>query len=80
MKTKIFKYYLVLIVVVLITTVIFTTHLSKKYYKAEVENKLESIGLSIEYSLLQTDASSRIDYDKLAKDFAANYNQYHFHK
>lgn len=75
MKTKIFKYYLVLIVVVLITTVIFTTHLSKKYYKAEVENKLESIGLSIEYSLLQTDASSRIDYDKLAKDFAANYNQ-----
>lgn len=74
MKKKIFKYYLVLIVVVLITTVIFTTQLSKKYYKTEVENKLESIGLSIQYYLLQSKASSQIDYDKLAKDFAINYN------
>ncbi len=75
MKKKIFKYYLVLIVVVLITTVIFTTQLSKKYYKTEVENKLESIGLSIQYYLLQSKALSQIDYDKLAKDFATNYNQ-----
>lgn len=74
MKKKIFKYYLVLIVVVLITTVIFTTQLSKKYYKTEVENKLESIGLSIQYYLLQSNTSSQMDYDKLAKDFATSYN------
>ena len=74
MKKKILKYYLVLIVVVLITTVIFTTQLSKKYYKTEVENKLESIGLSIQYYLLQSNVSSQMDYDKLAKDFATNYN------
>lgn len=76
MKKKIFKYYLVLIVVVIISTVIFTTQLSKKYYKSEVENKLESIGFSIQYYLLHNTSGSQVDYNELAKDFATNYNQH----
>lgn len=76
MKKKIFKYYLVLIVVVIISTVIFTTQLSKKYYKSEVENKLESIGFSLQYYLLHNTSSSQVDYNELSKDFATNYNQH----
>ena len=75
MKKKILKYYLLLIVFVLVLTVIFTTQISKRYYKSEVENKLESIGISIQYYLLQHSSSSPIDYNQLAEDFANNYNQ-----
>lgn len=74
MKKKIFQYYLILIVVVLTCTVIFTSQISKKYYKSEVENKLKSIGFSIQYNLLDNNSSSKIDYSYLAKNFAANQN------
>ncbi len=74
MKKKITKYYLILIVVVITCTVIFTSQIWKKFYKEEVENKLQGIGLSIQYHLLDADISSKIDYDSLAKDFSNYYN------
>jgi two-component system phosphate regulon sensor histidine kinase PhoR len=74
MKKKIFQYYLILIVIVLTCTVLFTSQISKKYYKSEVENKLKSIGFSIQYYLLGNNSSSKIDYSSLAKNFAANQN------
>lgn len=75
MKKKILKYYLLLIVFVLVLTVIFTTQISKKYYKLEVENKLESIGISIQYYLLSNASGTDLNYNQLAEDFANNYNQ-----
>lgn len=75
MKKKIFKYYFILIVIVLTLTVIFTSQISKKYYKSEVENKLKSIGFSMQYYLLNYNSPSKIDYDFLAKDFIVNHNQ-----
>jgi len=75
MKKKILKYYLLLIVFVLVMTVIFTTQISKKYYKSEVENKLESIGISIQYYLLNSTSSLKTDYNQLAENFANNYNK-----
>jgi len=75
MKKKIFKYYLALIVVIIISTVIFTSQLSKKYYKSEVEYKLESIGFSIKYYLLNNTNESQLNYNKLANDFADKYNK-----
>lgn len=74
MKKKIFQYYLILIVVVLSCTVIFTSQISKKYYKSEVENKLKSIGFSIQYNLLDNNSSFNIDYSFFAKNFAADQN------
>lgn len=74
MKKKIFLYYLILIVVVLTCTVIFTSQISKKYYKSEVENKLKSIGFSIQYNLLDNDSYSKIDYSSFAKNFATDQN------
>ncbi|WP_010252630.1 two-component system histidine kinase PnpS [Acetivibrio cellulolyticus] len=75
MKKKIFKYYLILIAIVLTLTVIFTSQISKKYYKSEVENKLKNIGFSIQYYLLNLSDESMIDYNFIAKDFASNQNQ-----
>jgi two-component system phosphate regulon sensor histidine kinase PhoR len=74
MKKKIFLYYLILIVVVLTCTVIFTSQISKKHYKSEVENKLKSIGFSIQYNLLDNDSYSKIDYSSFAKNFATDQN------
>jgi len=75
MKKKILKYYLLLIAFVLVLTVIFTTQISKRYYKFEVENKLESIGISIQYYLLNNTSGQQLDYNQLAEDFANNYNE-----
>ncbi|OPZ91875.1 MAG: Sensor histidine kinase YycG [Firmicutes bacterium ADurb.Bin419] len=75
MKKQIIKYYLILIVIVITCTVIFTSQISKKFYKGEVENKLQSIGLSIQYHLLDSDISSKPNYNSIAKNFA----QYHNH-
>lgn len=75
MKKKILRYYLLLIVFVLVLTVIFTTQISKRYYKFEVENKLESIGISIQYYLLHNTSGLQLDYNQLAEDFANNYNE-----
>ncbi|MEN2775641.1 ATP-binding protein [Acetivibrio clariflavus] len=75
MKKKILKYFLLLIAFVLVLTVIFTTQISKKYYKFEVENKLESIGISIKYYLLNNASGLQPDYNQLAENFANSYNQ-----
>lgn len=47
MRKRIFKYYFILIMAVLILTAIFTSEVAQRYYKYEVENKLEIVGLSI---------------------------------
>ncbi len=74
MKKKIIKYYLILIVIVITCTVIFTSQISKKFYKEEVENKLQSIGLSIQYHLLDSVIPSKTNYNSLAKNFADYHN------
>jgi len=40
-----------------------------------VENKLEGIAFSIEYYLLNEAKNGEIDFDFIAKDYAAKYNQ-----
>lgn len=77
MKKRIFKYYLILILFVLIVSVIFTSDITGKYYKYEVENKLESVGLSIEYYLL--DSNRQLDYNSIAKDYAKRLNLNNLH-
>lgn len=74
MKKKIFKYYFFLILTVLIGTVIFTSQIAQKYYKYEVENKLKSIGFSIEYYLLKSENKPELDLDLFAKDYASSHN------
>lgn len=75
MKKKIFKYYLLLILIILSVTVIFIPKVSRKFYTQEVENKLEGIAFSIEYYLLNEAKNGEIDFDFIAKDYAAKYNQ-----
>lgn len=74
MKKKIFKYYFFLILTVLIVTIIFTSQIAQKYYKDEVENKLKSIGFSIEYYLLKSENKTDFDLDLFAKDYASSHN------
>lgn len=75
MKKKILKYYIVLILVVLTVTIIFTSHIAQKYYKHEVENKLSSIGFSIEYYLMELKDSHQMDFDSIAKEYAGMHNR-----
>ena len=41
-----------------------------KYYKFEVENKLKSIALSVEYYLESYKNKTTLDFNKVSKDFA----------
>jgi two-component system phosphate regulon sensor histidine kinase PhoR len=77
MRKRIFRYYFILIMAVLILTAAFTSEVAKRYYKYEVENKLESVGLSIEYFLLNS--NKEIDYNTIAKDYAGRLNLNNLH-
>ncbi len=77
MRKRIFKYYFILIMAVLILTAVFTSEVAKRYYKYEVENKLESVGLSIEYFLLNS--NKEVDYNTIAKDYAGRLNLNNLH-
>jgi len=74
MKKQIFKYYFILIFLVLLLTMFFTSMITQKYYKAEVENKLKSVAFSLEYLLLETPTGSSLDYENLAGDYAKKHN------
>lgn len=75
MKKKIFKYYLLLIFIILLGTIICNSQISKRFYTHEVENKLESIGFSIQYYLLSAGEQGEIDYGFIAKDYARKHNR-----
>jgi len=74
MRKRIFKYYFVLIFIILLVSMVFSTKIAQKYYKDEVENKLQSIALSLEYFLLENKNQSELDYDRLAEDYVNKQN------
>ncbi|TYQ12713.1 UNVERIFIED_CONTAM: two-component system phosphate regulon sensor histidine kinase PhoR [Acetivibrio alkalicellulosi] len=70
MKKKIFKYYIILFVCVLFITAFFTSTISGRFYKLEVENKLIAIGASIEHYIVNMAKYEEVDYNYVSKDFA----------
>lgn len=74
MKKKIFLYYLILIIAIMGIVVIFTSEVARKFYKSEVEKKLTSQVYAIEF-YASNSAQKPIDFDKIARDYAAAYNE-----
>lgn len=74
MRKRILKYFLFLVFLVLFITILFSSEIARKYYTAEVENKLQGLSFAIEYYLTDTDNNPILDYGVIARDFAEKYN------
>jgi len=76
MKKKIFLYYIILVVIGVSITGFFTSQLSQKFYKREVEEKLRNTARLIQYQLTRDIKEGvQIDYNQAAKAYAAILNQ-----
>lgn len=71
MKNKIVKYTILLVIIAITIASIFTIGLSRYFYIYEVKNSCESIAVLLSYQIeQQINNSSKIEFNKLAKDYA----------
>ncbi len=71
MKKKIFLYYIILIVIGVSVTGFFTSELTQRFYKNEVEEKLKNSANLIKYNISeQIAAGNKVDYNKIAVNYA----------
>ena len=71
MRRKIFLYYIILVIIGISITSFFTTRIAQKFYKQEVEEKLESIALLIQSDISEKHSKGNlIDYDFLANKYS----------
>lgn len=71
MKNKIVKYTILLVVIAITITGIFTYALAQYFYKSEVRNSSENTAILLSHQIEeQAYHNQKIDYDKLAKDYA----------
>jgi len=71
MKQRIFLYYLVLTVIGVIITGLFTSEISQKYYKDELEEKLINTAKLIQFQLSENKKFGvDIDYNQISRQYA----------
>lgn len=76
MKRKILFYYVILILIGITITGFFTSQLTQKFYKYEVEERLKSTAKLIHYQISNDILEGReIDYNRLAKTYAEILNR-----
>jgi two-component system, OmpR family, phosphate regulon sensor histidine kinase PhoR len=75
MKTKIVKYTILLVIIATTIAGIFTSALTRYFYKYEVQNNIENTAVLLSYQVKEKlFANQKIDYDKLAKDYSSLLN------
>ncbi len=76
MKNKIVKYTILLVIIAITIAGIFTIALSRYFYLYEVKNNCENIAVLLSYQIEQkVDTTSKIEYSKLATDYAKLLNE-----
>lgn len=76
MKNKIVKYTILLVIIAITIAGIFTIALSRYFYIYEVKNSCENIAVLLSYQIeQQKDTTSKIEYCKLANDYAKLLNK-----
>jgi len=75
MKNKIVKYTILLVIIATTIAGIFTSALTRYFYKYEVRNNIENTAVLLSYQIKeQISANQKIDYDKLTKDYSTLLN------
>ena len=76
MKNKIVKYTILLVIIAITIAGIFTIALSRYFYLYEIKNNCENIAVLLSYQIEQkVDTTSKIEYSKLATDYAKLLNE-----
>jgi len=71
MKNKIVRYTILLVIIATTIAGIFTSALTRYFYKYEVRNNIENTAVLLSYQITDmTSPNQKIDYDKLAKDYS----------
>lgn len=71
MKNRIVKYTILLVIIAISIAGIFTSALTRYFYKYEVRNNIENTAILICHQLKEKlSANQKIDYDKIAKEYS----------
>lgn len=71
MKNKIIKYTILLAIIAITIAGVFTSAVTRYFYKYEVQNNIENTAILLSYQIKEQLASNRtIDYDKLSKEYS----------
>lgn len=71
MKNRIVKYNILLVIIAISIAGIFTSALTRYFYKYEVRNNIENTAILVSHQIKEKlSANQKIDYDKLAKEYS----------
>lgn len=71
MKSKIIKYTILLAIIAITIAGVFTSALTRYFYKYEVQNNIENTAVLLSHQIKeQLSSGQKIDYDKLSKDYS----------